>query len=203
MSIQLTRFEIKSFLYETGEDIIFIEIFFSTSLIRETILPMSIPYEKLNNFIKAVDSKAHHYLLKIRQTIGGYGPKHSQIFEIIESEGFDLKFYVQGFLESLDETVIKQHLDWCKMSEKNKRQLKDKIESLESLITPSFIENNKNKNLYLEELDQAIHEVNLKYFPAIVEGNTVFIKKYKSLLINTTLLFYEQIDKLIHHTNEN
>ena len=83
---------------------------------------MSIPFEKLTSFIEKVDGDAYQYLLKIRQTIGGYGSKHSKIFETIDREGFDLKPYIQDYLQSLDESIINQHLEWCKTAIKNVRK---------------------------------------------------------------------------------
>ena len=203
MYIELTRFEINNLLEETGDDIAFIKIFFTTIQIKETLIPLSIPFEKLTSFIEKVDGDAYQYLLKIRQTIGGYGSKHSKIFETIDREGFDLKPYIQDYLQSLDESIINQHLEWCKTAIKNNASIQEKAEKIKAIITPSYIQDNKNKYLYLEALDQAIHEVNLKYFPIIYQGNEAFINNYKSLLIDASLKFYEQLDKLIQQHNEN
>ena len=65
MYIQLTRFEINNLLEETGDDIAFIKIFFTTIQIKETLIPLSIPFEKLTSFIEKVDGDAYQYLLKI------------------------------------------------------------------------------------------------------------------------------------------
>lgn len=198
MTVKLTRFEIKNYLEETGEDITNIALYFSTETSIESIVPYFFGYDKLLHFIGTIDIEAYQYLIKIRNNLGGYGFKHSQIFKIITEEGFDIVPFINLYFESLDKTLLQQHIEWEQNLKNQSGNTAITLKNLESHFTPKKIEKNKNKYIYLEEIDQAIHEITLRFFPEIINQDAAFLQRYKSIIVNTTLRFAENIDKLVN-----
>lgn len=89
-----------------------------------------------------------------------------------------------------------------KNGNKNNASIQEKAEKIKAIITPSYIQDNNN-NQHLGS-PWPIHEVNLKILSkSFTKATKHFINNYKSLLIDASLKFYEQLDKLIQQHNEN
>lgn len=200
MKAIVTRYTISNMLEETGDDYSHIYIFLKIDDQHELKMPVIISYEDLLSFIDNLDIDAGKYLYKIRNEINGYGPKHSKIFKVIEEEGFDLEPYIHKFIESKDEQFIQQHKEWCDRlnSLPNQQTANIQFEQLKSIINDDFREYNVNFNDYKDALDQAIHETTLKYFPQLFDKSKKHVAAYKSKLIDVTLSFSRDIDKIMH-----
>ena len=199
MKAILSRYEIKNMIEFSGDDITFIDIYYKTAKKPETLMPHSINYDKFHRFIQTVDVEAYNYLFKIRTSIGGYGPKHSKIFEVIDAENFDLKHYIHLFLATLTEDNIKQHYEWCEsFTKKSNQEVAGKIrDKLDTLINDDY----KNYNLkfakFKDEVDEKLHELMFNHFPEFFDSGATFLKDYKNILVNTTLSFTEKINNLM------
>jgi hypothetical protein len=194
------NYKIKSFLEDLGEDVSFIDIFFKTKEQEIIAFPISISYDKLKSFIGSVDKPAFDYLTKIRADIHGYGSKHSKIFAVIESEGFDLEKYIIQFITELDETDVDNHIAWCEnlLSQKQQQKATEVFEKLSEIVTPQYVQHNLRFDAFKDEVDQMLHELTLKHFPELFEANEEVIDKYRNVLIRTTLSFTSECDKLLH-----
>ena len=167
-------------------------------------LPISISYDDLCDFIKTIDQPAFLYLQKCRKDIGGYGPKHSEILEILNNEGFDLEKYIIAYIEQLDPINVVHHIAWSENMKKgnNTNIANEIIESLKEIANEDYINYNIQFNNYKEAIDQKLHDVTLAFFPELFEKNPEILKKYKSILVNTTLSFTSSIDKLLYASKQ-
>ena len=199
MKAILTRFTINNFIEITGDDFVHLDIFFKTATKPEIRIPFVINYIDLYRFIKSADEKLYQYLTKIRSDITGYGPKHSQIFKILEAENFDFNFYIQLYLDSINEEIFAQHYEWCETIEDDKNEAKvSQIATNLSAITNKIDKSYAiNLNNFRDEVDVKLHETMLAHFPTFFESDLTLLKEYKEILINTTLSFTESIDKLM------
>jgi hypothetical protein len=192
-----------SLLEETGDNITFINIFIKKEDQSLVDLPISITYDDLYDFIKIIDQPAFLYLQNCRNDIGSYGPKHNEILEILTAEGFDLEKYIMAYTEQIDPNKLAQHIAWSENMKKgnNANIANEKVESLKEIVNEDYINYNIQFNNYKEAIDQKLHEVTFEFFPELFEKNPEILKKYKSLLVNTTLNFTSSIDKLIYTSN--
>ncbi len=202
MKAQFTRYEINNMIEDTGDDYIFIKIFFKTDNLPEVFMPISYPYEKLLKFIYTVDEPAYNYLNKIRNDMHGYGPKHSKIFKVIESESFDIEKYIILFLESLDENHITKHYDWCDRLQNQTPEAQQKqqeiIDDIVSIVDEDYRLWNIKYEEFLDSIDQTLHELTLKFYPDLFEMGENYIEEYRDIISRATISFAQAIDKLRH-----
>lgn len=200
MKPQLTHYKIDNLYQETGIDMTLLHIFFKTPTQPETKLPLIITYNKFREFIKSIDEPAYNYLTKIRADIHGYGTKDSAVFKIIDDENFNLEPLIQSYLNNLDETMIIEHYKFCSKIElpENHEKAQQTYKKLDELINDDF----KNKNIiytkFIDEVDQVLHEVTLKFFPELFENDPKHLTAYRNILSRATLRFSEEINNLIH-----
>lgn len=194
----LTRFTIENMLDEVGHDIALINLFYRISNKPEIEKPLVVPFDKLLKFIEQEDVEASKYLHKIRSSIGGYGPKHSKVLDMMNNEGFDLNPYVLGLFNSLKTDMLDQHMQHVKnLSIQNNEAIQDKFKELEDLVD-DMKESNIKMSQFTEEVDQVLHELTLKHFPELFENGNECIEAYRSHLITTTLDFVEGIDEILN-----
>lgn len=200
MKALVTRYTVSNMLKETGDDIVFFHVFFKIDELPELRLPIIIPYTELLYFIDDVDKKVGSYLHHIRNGISGYGPKHSIVFKIMQEETFDIEPYIYQYFDSKDDIFFQQHVEWCErlQTSNNKEAVKESVEKLDAIVNDDYINYNIKFNEYKDALDQVIHETTLKYFPDLFEKSKKHIAAYKSKLIDTTLHFSSDIDKIMH-----
>ncbi len=198
MKTQLTKYTINNMLEDTGDDYIFLHVFFKTKDRDETTRPFFLAYDKLHRYIKNIDEPAYHYLTKIRSNIHGYGPKHSKVFEVIEAENFDLEPYIKSYLEELTDLEIEQHYEWCDRlsNPETVEKAAATFENISQVVNDDYKNNNIKSSEFIDELDQTLHELTFKYFPDLFEKGEKHIEDYRNILSRTTFSFYEAIDKL-------
>jgi hypothetical protein len=198
MKAQLTKYTIKNMLEDTGDDYIFLHVFFKTEDCAETTSPMFLPYDNLHRYIKTIDEPAHDYLAKIRSNIHGYGPKHSKVFEVIEAENFDLEPYIKSCLEELTPLFIEQHYEWCDRlsNPQTMEKAAATFENINQVVNDDYKNDNIKTSQFIDELDQTLHELTFKYFPDLFEKGEKHIEEYRNILSKSTLSFCEAIDKL-------
>lgn len=195
----LTRFTIENMLDEVGHDIALINLFYRISNQPEIEKPLVVPFDKLLKFIAQEDLEASRYLHKIRSSIGGYGPKHSKVLDMLNNEGFDLNPYVLGFFNSLSRDMLDQHIQQVEnLSIQKNEAIEDKLEELGDLVD-DMKESNIKMSQFTEEVDQVLHELTLKHFPELFENGNECIEAYRSHLITTTLDFVEGIDEILNN----
>jgi hypothetical protein len=196
-----TRYKLDSTLDTTGDDFIFIYVFFCTETHPEVYIPMMFTLDQLIDFISSEEQETGAYLKQIRTGLRGYGPKHSKVLEIITEEGFDLTPYIYQMVESKDDEEIEDHLEWCdrlRMPE-NQQSIKESVEGLDKSLDENMIKSHMTMNNFRDEMDQTLHELTLKYFPALFEMDQKNIEAYKDVLVRITLQFSEDIDKILHN----
>ena len=198
MKAILSRFIIKNMIEFSGDDIVFIDIYYKTVQKPEILMLHSINYDKFHRFIKTVDVEAYNYLFKIRRSIGGYGPKHGKIFEVMDAENFDLQHYIHLFLATLSEDDITQNYERCEaLTSKNNQETAEVLAQLDSHLDDDYRAYNITFAKFRDEVDEKLHEVMLTHFPTFFENDATFLKEYRKILIDTTLSFTEKIDNLI------
>ena len=200
MKATITRFTIDNNLKTTGDDIIFIHIFFKVDDKPEIRMPLILSYYDLVDFISEADKATGKYLDNIRSSMHGYGPKHSKIFKVMEEEGFDIEPFIYKYFESKDTTYILQHVEWCEKAQtpENNKTAKESLKKLDVLVNDDYRNYNIKFDAYKDALDQSIHETTLTYFPELFEMSKKHIAAYRNELVNTTLSFSSEIDKIVH-----
>ncbi|TRX42987.1 hypothetical protein [Flavobacterium restrictum] len=199
MKAILTQYKIDSMLEDIGSDITMIHIFFKTATRPEARMPVILPYDKLTQFIQTIDEQAFDYLTKIRSSIAGYGPKHTAVFKILESENFDLTPYLKRYVEALTPTYIAQQYEWCDSivnNPSNTEKVQNSFKEIQKIANPDFINRNVKMDQFRDEIDQTLHELVLKFFPELFENGPECLSEYRDILVRTTLNFFENIDKL-------
>lgn len=199
MKAFLTRYTYENMADVTGDDLVFLHIFFATPQQPEIAIPHILPYDKLLRFIQTQNSSVYEYLVSIRTTIGGYGPKQGEVFRIMADEGFLLEPYVQQYVESLSEEQITKHYKGMEQTQQNTPDESQLLSSIQEELTPERIQQNQNWYPYIEEIDQALHETTLRFYPNLAEQDRAFYTTYKELLSRTSLEFARQLDKLINN----
>lgn len=200
MKAIITTYKIENTLETIGDDFTSIHIFFKIESNQEIRIPFIVSYDKLVESIASYDNDAANYLKKIRSSMHGYGPKHSKVFKVMEEENFDLEPHIYKYVELIDEKYILQHVEWCDRI--NLLENKKTIETINKELSDVIDENYKNYNIryvnFQDAIDKALHETTLKYFPELFEKGQKHIAAYKDELINITLKFTSEIDKLTH-----
>lgn len=200
MKYTLTKFSIDNDLDFNGIDLSYINIFYCTSDGTEIDLPIIVPFETLFEFIKKEDIKAYMYLEKMRLSIRGYGPKHSKLLELIDSEGFDLIPYVIKLFNEFDEDLFEKQVNLAKEISglKGQEQIESLVEELDDMVDNDLREYNIKIIDFTNDVDQALHEVTLKHFPEIFEKEKKYIEAYRDALIHNTLNFAKKIGNIIN-----
>ena len=204
MNPQFTQYSIINMLEDTGDDYIFINVFFKTETRSETTRPVFLAYDNLHHFIKTIDETAYNYLTKIRSNISGYGPKHSKVFKVIEAENFDLEFYIKKYVAGLTDLFIEQNYEWCDRIPNPETAEKAAVafEKITQVVNSDYRNNAIRSSEFIDEVDQTLHELTFKYFPELFEKGEKHIDGYRNILSRTTLNFFEEIDKLQHEIEE-
>lgn len=196
-----TRYKLDSTLDTTGDDFIFIYVFFHTETHPEVYIPMMFTLDQLIDFILSQDPETGAYLKQIRVGLRGYGPKHSKVLEILTEEGFDLEPYIFRMVESKDTEEIEDHLEWCDRlrTPEHQQNIRDSVEHFNNSLDQNMITKQMTMNNFRDEMDQTLHELVLKYFPTLFEMDKKNIEAYKDTLVRVTLQFSEEIDKIMHN----
>ena len=200
MNPQLTQYTIKNMLEDTGDDYIFLHVFFKTDTRSETSSPLLVAYVDLQRFIATINEPAYNYLSKIRSNIQGYGPKHSKVFKVIEAENFDLEPYIKKYIASLTDLFVEQHYEWCDRisNPENVEKATEAFEKINQVVSSDYRHDVIKADEFIDEVDQTLHELTLKYFPELFEKEEKYIDAYIDILFRTTMNFYKSIDKLRH-----
>ncbi|MFA6152344.1 MAG: hypothetical protein WC716_13550 [Chitinophagaceae bacterium] len=200
MKFCLSRYTLENNLESTGDDIVFIHAFVHLGDEKEIYLPIILTYYTLVEFIEMADPPVGKYLNRIRSGINGYGPKNSKIFKILQEENFDLDKYIIQYVENKDQDYVEKHIEWVNrvqsLSEDENRHIDKSVQSIEEFITADYIKANINCDNFLDEFDQTVHELTLKFFPELFEKGEKYIFMYKQLLTNTTISYCSDIDKI-------
>jgi hypothetical protein len=195
MEFSFSHYTISNLLSELGEDVTFIHYFYQKNEVV-LVMPIILNLNEIFNFIKKTDFPAYQYIQKVRSDIGGYGPKHSKMFEVFEQEGFDMDRFLMVFANSFEDDMIAQHIE--KFQIKNNEGFNRAMKTLKEIATPNYIQENLKINNFTEAIDQKLHELTLEFYPEFFEKDIEYLNKYKSLLIDTTLRFVLDFDKLRH-----
>ena len=190
----------ENLLEELGEDNISFRVFFKTENELVCSIPIILFYEDLLYSLKETDEEIYTYLKKIRSNIHGYGLKHSKIFEVLNNEGFDIQPYLVRYISQLDEDFINAHLEWVARisTPENQANAQKNIATIKNSLPSNYAQYNIKLNQFRDDVDQKLHELTFNYFPELFEKSDDVLKTYKNTLINTTLDFSRQIDKLNH-----
>lgn len=191
MKAIITRYSIDKHPDDSHDDFIFIHAFFRTDNYPEASAPVIFSFDNLVNFISEKDESTGEYLKRIRYGIHG-GSRHASVVDIMLEENYRLEPYIFQFIESDETEYILQHLESS-----------EKLPLAESQSAPK---NTEDKDLphhkitfrnFQSELDKAIHDIAIKYFPKIIELDKQCLVAYKDKLVNLTLSFSESVDKIV------
>jgi hypothetical protein len=201
MKAIVTRYRICNSLESTGDDMIFIHVFFRTDQLPEASMPVIFSLDELFEFISSKSESKGKYLKQIRNNITGYGPKHTRIVEIIEEEEFQLEPYIFLYVEEKKEDYLVSHFEWCKRlnAPENKQILRENNAKLSQLVNEDRVRYQIDFTRFQDEVDQALHLLTLKFFPSLFEMDQKNIEAYKDCLVDATLGFTERIDRILHN----
>lgn len=195
-----TRYETSNLLEDLGEDVVHFSIYFRTDVLPEVRIGILLPYRELVYFVEEINKPAYEYLVKIRSSMAGYGPKETKVLEQIENEGFDLEPFIKSYLESRDEVFIAQHLEWIERISSPKSQ--ETAKKIVNEIASGLGENHASKqikwNNYKDELDQTIHELTFRFYPELFEKGEEKIDAYRNALTSVTIDFTTRLDKILN-----
>lgn len=195
-----TRYETSNLLEDLGEDVVHFKIYFRTDELPEVRFGILFPYSELVYFVKETNPPAYEYLIGIRSSIAGYGPKETKVLAKIEEEGFDLEPFIKAYLESRDAVYISQHLEWIDRmnAPETQRQAGEALESIANTVGENYASEQIKWDKYRDELDQTIHELTFRYFPELFEMGEEKIEAYRNALISTTLDFTDKLDGIVN-----
>jgi hypothetical protein len=199
MKLILTRWEVSNMLESTGEDFAMFHIFFRTDTLPELTMPMFLPYDYLVDYIMTINEDAGRYLKKIRTNMHGYGPKHSKVLAIIREEEFNLEPYIRQYVERQDEDYIAKVIaNNVPLKPEAQKQVQDYKKKMDEMLNDDFRNYQINLDQFRDELDRTLHELTLKFFPGLFEKSEKHLASYKNDLVNATLSFSTQIDRVMH-----
>lgn len=199
MNPAITRIVYKNNLDSTGDDFLWIYIFFKVDDSKEFQMPIMFNLDDLFEFIEKQYPEKGKYLKRIRRSIYGYGPKHSKILETIEEEGFDLDQHIQAYFDSHED----DYFEWAiernnkNSTPKSQEQISEKVEKINDYIEVNNLRAEQIKYVAFQEaIDTALHQATLKYYPDLFEMGEKHEYAYKGVLIDTVLEFVSEIDKI-------
>jgi hypothetical protein len=196
MKAVITRYSIDTKV-DKDDEFIFIHAFFRTEAYPEASMPVIFSFDDLVNFIAEKDEATGNYLKRLRYNIRGFGTGQKPLSDIILDEDFNLEPYIFQFMENYETEYILQHLE----GSKRLNLLKGETISAHAIVPYANGNNGHNciVNLskYQGELNHALHEITLKYFPDLLEMDAAYIAAYRDRLIDLTLSFSESVDKII------
>lgn len=197
MEFTFSHYNIHNLLAELGDDAALIQYFYQKN---EQIckMPIIINFSQVLNFIEETDLPSYQYIQKVRKDIGGYGPKHSKMFEVFEQEGFDIDRHLMAFAQNFEDDMIAQHIERFQNRTVDAKEFDQAMKKLDAYVNSGYAEENIRMNQFTEAIDQKLHELTLEFYPDFFENKIEYLNKYKSLLINTTLRFTLDFDKLRH-----
>ncbi|MCY1660115.1 hypothetical protein [Chryseobacterium sp. SL1] len=204
MKFTIADYEYHTMLEDTGDDYLFIHIFIKAENRKTADTPFIMSYNELMKFIGTCDPSAYDYLVKIRSGIRGYGPKQSEVLQVIQNESFDLEPFLLRYIQSKGDEFIEEFYQWCdRVIQPEAQKENQKIaESLHKTIEDSGMkEQNIRHQHFQDELDEAIHHVVVKNYPELFDNGDDDIQTYQSELIRVTLDFSSTIDKILSGTH--
>ena len=195
-----TRYETSNLLKDLGEDVVHFQIYFKTDELPEVRIGILLPYSILIKFIRESNPSVYDYLIKIRHSLVGYGPKETKVLAKIEKEGFDLEPSIKSYFESKDTAYIDQHLEWIKQlnAPKTQEQAGIFLDKLADELGDNYAKEQIKWDEFIDEVDQTIHGLTFRYYPELFELGEEKINAYRSALISTTLDFTERLDKILN-----
>jgi hypothetical protein len=195
MAYQITRWEIKDMLDETGDDFAHFYVFVALNDNSEISIPIIIGLDDVIGHIKPISPAEYNYIQKIRSNMHGYGPKHSKVLAVLQEEGYDFFPYLQTYIT---EDMVKRHTEYEKKLQAMPERFVQKASNLFSFDLAEMKAENLRYTKFLDQLDKTMHELTFSYYPELFEKGDDIIKAYKNHLTRTTLQFAGNIDKLMH-----
>ena len=195
-----TRYETSNLLEDLGEDVVHFSIYFKTDVLPEVRIGLLLPYRELVYFVEETNKPAYEYLIEIRSSMAGYGPKETKVLAVIENESFDLEPFIKSYVESKDELFIAQHLEWIERisSPKNQETPKKIVEEITSNLGEDYASKRIKWDNFIDELDQTIHELTFRFYPELFEKGEEKINAYQKALSSVTRDFTTRLDKILN-----
>jgi hypothetical protein len=194
MKYIISRWKIENLKEELGTDVSHFHIFLQIENDPELPIPFMLDFEKYHRHISSTHPELGKYISDIRNNIGGYGPKHSQVVATLEEEDFDFLTHLESYIT---EEKVQQHMAYSQRLADPANDTANKAAAfLETMITEEMKESNLTYGSFIESIDQALHEVVFKHYPALFEKGKDTVTAYRSLLVRTTLDFAAKVDKL-------
>ena len=195
-----TRYETSNLLEDLGEDVVHFAAYFKTETLPEVRIGILLPYRELIYFIEEINKPAYDYLIKIRSSMTGYGPKETKVLAQIEQEDFDLEPFIKDYVESRDATFISDHLDWIERisTPKSQETAKKILKEIASGFGEDFASKQIKWDQYQDELDQTIHELTFRFYPELFEKGEEKIEAYRNALASVAMDFTARLDKILN-----
>lgn len=199
MTWRIKHFSITNMIEITGDDIAHFEILASPEEDQSSATRIIITFDELVEFIKDNEPALGRYLARIRSSIKGYGPKHSQVLDILYDEQFDFEKYLLLILNSKDSEYFSRirELQQHQPEKEELEKLEQKMQLLDS-VAAGMRQYNITYTRFLDEVDEALHALTCKYYPDLFEKGPEHISAYKKKLSNATINFAREIDRLMH-----
>ncbi len=195
MAYQITRWEIKNMLDETGDDFIHFQVFVALNNDPEIAIPIVISFDDLVEHIKPLSPSEYDYIKKIRSNMHGYGPKHSKILEVLQEEGYDISPYLQTYIT---ENMVEEHYEYEKRLQTNPKESLKKALAMLAAYQEEMKKENLRYTNFLDQLDKTLHELTFNHYPELFEKGNDIVEAYRNHLTRTTLDFARRIDKFMH-----
>lgn len=140
------------------------------------------------------------YINKIRDNLGGYGPKEKQILEVLQQEEFNFEKYLIAYLES-EEGLIEAEIERQQKLHENP-QNQQKIIAAFTALNDAIPQSAIKQSQFLDELEKVILKHLIDTYPELTEGNAEDIRKLKSILAKAIPNFGGEIIDLIEEIRE-
>lgn len=192
-----------SILEELGDD----EVYWETTIkTANYTIGVHAWFFKVIRYCEQHIPEAASYLKGIRKNIIGFGPKHSAMMEIIDSEGFELMPLITEYIKNgIDLDAYYEHEQRLKEYAKNPKketQIKKKQEGLHSVVKnvrESNLRSSKLSDNLLKFLGNQIQNI----YPEIFESDPKYIREFNNEIHDSTRSLVEKISSIHFNATQN
>ncbi len=191
--------EQRSHLKDTGDDMVFWWVQVKTA---EYTVPVLVDFDVVTYYCNKQHPNIGAYYSSVRKNVKGFGPKHSQMFAIMDEEGFDHLPHIYNYIKDCCD-LQKYHerdleLKQTLSSHDNAQQLKAKVKSLEQHM-PGMRSSTVRGIAFKDRVLDLLNIEVLERYPEIFNSDPKYITECQGILIDVILDLGSRIDSLAFH----
>ncbi|TNF24253.1 MAG: hypothetical protein EP314_08185 [Bacteroidetes bacterium] len=163
------------------------------------VVPVYVTFEMVMGYCQQQHPEVGEYFRSVRRNVKGFGPKHSEMFDIMTEEGFDLLPHIYNCIKDCFD-LEKYHQHDVRLEQAlTDRQTSERMEARSAALEEnmkgmreSTLRNTAFKDCILELLNNEV----LERYPEIVNSDPKYIKELQGILVDAVLDLGSKIDTL-------